>query len=158
MEGNAITGGSIGGNQYGPTGGTSSASPAITKTAGNNRSNSGTQQTYKKIDMKRIDQNKNRLMSTMDLTKQDPNLTPDKTNSAEYVNNLANNILAGKNIHPTHLNELAGVLEANPEAAKDLKMRGISSDLIKNSYLKPGNGLQGNVNQDLENRYKNIFR
>lgn len=160
-EANAITGGGIGGNTYGRSAGTGQQSQQTQPQQAQGSNTTPTKQptTYKRLNLKTIDQNKNRQYATYDFSKQDQTLTPDKINSSEYVHNITNGILAGRNIHPSHLNELAGVLEANPEVAKELKGKGLTADMIRNSYLKQGvMGSQNTIDQNLDSRYKNILR
>lgn len=140
--GGSSVGGSVGGNQQ------------------TNQGSSGTKGSYagKKILNNKPDPQKFRTMISKDYSKEDNTIGPDQLNSTEYVQSVANSILSGKAIHPAHLSNLAGVLEANPEMAKDLKTKGLTGNIVNQSFAKTG-GMGANAAGDraLQDRFKRVL-
>ena len=165
MEGGVY--GSVGGTATGPN---RSENPTQTQTNTNTQTNQKTSQNlntsgqtpqFTKITNRKINPSNSQFFSKIDYSKdnQGKQLDNTKLNTYDYVNSLSSRIQTGQAIHPTHLNNLAGILEANPEITREFKTKGINLDTIKKNYLKQGYMTSNvNIDKNLESRFKNIFR
>lgn len=152
--------GSVGGTSVGPNK-VNSSQGTQQNTSTNKTGTNARQRTFGRITNKKMDPSQNEFYSKFDFSKgeQENQLDDKKVNSYDYVTNIANRIQTGQAVNPVHLQNLAGIMEANPELAREFKQKGINYDALSKSYLKQGViGSNTQIDRNLETRFKNLLR